>query len=91
MRIRFISAEKTEEELSIFMKLTNGKPLQNVTFYSLIPLTRHGLILYRITDHENMRAKHLILSLALLPTMMFIPHLLFILPGVDKGTDIGGY
>lgn len=63
-----------------FYTTTNRKPLQNAPFYGLILLMKHGLILYRITDRAIMRAKHLILSLVLLLTMMFIPRLPFILP-----------
>ena len=69
---------KRRTELSIFMRLTNRKPLQNVPFYGLIPLTKHGLILYQITDQATMREKHLTLSWGLLLTIMFTPHLPFI-------------
>ena len=79
MRTRFTGVEKMDAGLSISMRLMNRKPLQNVPFYGLILLMRHGLISYRITDQAAMRAKHLNLSLVLLLMMMFIPHLPFIL------------
>ena len=45
---------------------------------SILRLTKHGLILYQITDQATMREKHLTLSWGLLLTIMFTPHLPFI-------------